>query len=129
MAEGIAKKLIGDSRVIISRGISVPSEDLANDKAVQVMLSRDINISNHRSKLFDLEDVTDNIIILTMTNRHKAYLLSKYEMLSGKVETILNYIGVGGDVVDPYGYDISVYDACASQLEAVIGRLIYEKNI
>lgn len=124
MAEGLAKSILGEEAIVRSSGIAVAYEDGANGKALQVMADRDIDISGHRSKQFDPKDVTDNMIVLTMTLRHKLYLTGSYPELSDRIFTIMECAGEDGDVVDPYGYDITYYRACADQLEKLIGILV-----
>ncbi len=129
MAEGLAKAKLADQRKILSRGIAVSYEDVANDKAVEAMKEIDIDITDHISKQFDPVEVTDNMMVLTMTTRHKHYILSKYPELEGRVETLLLFSGLGGDVVDPYGYNYEAYVECRNQIGAVIDRLIQDSKI
>lgn len=128
MAEGLAKEILGDDRVILSRGIAVGYEASANDKALQVMRNNHIDISEHRSKAFDPKDVTDNMIVLTMTLRHKLFLISQFPELSRCVMTMSEYTGGEGDIVDPYGYGIDFYEACAQELKGLIEQMI-EKDL
>lgn len=124
MAEGIAKKIYKNIEcTIISRGIAVMGEGSVNRKAVLAMNSKGIDITNHKSKQFDPTDISDNMLILTMTSRHKGYLLEHYKGLEDKIYTILEYIGEAGDVYDPFGLEQVVYNQCAEQLEKAVSKI------
>lgn len=124
MAEGFAKAMDEDGRQIISRGVAAADSAKANDKAIAVMASKDIDISHHKSKQFDPLEVTDNTIILTMTVRHKAYLLQLFPQFKERISTIMDYADLKGEIADPFGQSLEVYEACAKQLEDVIGKFI-----
>ncbi|PKM65708.1 MAG: hypothetical protein CVU95_14065 [Firmicutes bacterium HGW-Firmicutes-2] len=125
MAEGLAKKMMGNKKaMILSRGISVNLEEPANLSAVNAMEKKHISIKNHKSKRFDPREVTDNMLILTMTSRHETYLKYHYPMLEDRVHALLAYINLTGNIEDPYGMNQEVYDQCADQLEAAISKLM-----
>jgi protein-tyrosine-phosphatase len=124
MAEGLAKKMIGSSAIILSRGISVNLEEPAHRHALKAMEKKHISIKDHKSKRFDPKEITDNMLILTMTSRHETYLKYHYPMLEDKVHTLLAYVHQTGSVEDPYGMDQEAYDQCADQLEGAIHKLI-----
>ncbi|PKM57026.1 MAG: protein tyrosine phosphatase [Firmicutes bacterium HGW-Firmicutes-3] len=125
MAEGLAKKMIGNKKaIILSRGVSVNLEEPANMSAVKAMEKKHISIKDHKSKRFDSKEVTDNMLILTMTSRHEAFLKYHYPMLEDKIYSLLAYINMTGNVEDPYGLDQEAYDQCADQLENAIGKLM-----
>jgi protein-tyrosine phosphatase len=124
MAEGLAKKTLGDHfEKIISRGISVYGPEKASSYAVKAMAEKGISIREHKSRGFDPSEVTDQMIILTMTHRHKEFLTYNYPRYRSRVYTLLEYIGGSGDISDPYGLDQSVYNTCADQIEVAVNQL------
>ncbi|MCF8019625.1 MAG: low molecular weight protein arginine phosphatase [Vallitaleaceae bacterium] len=125
IAEGLAKHMLGNKKaIILSRGISVNLEAPANMNAVKAMDKKHISIKDHKSKRFNPKEITDDMLILTMTSRHETYLKYHYPMLEDKVHTLLSYVGMTGDVEDPFGLDQEVYDQCADQLETAISKLM-----
>jgi len=124
MAEGLAKKMIGSSAIILSRGISVNLEEPAHRHAVSAMEKKHISIKDHKSQRFDPKEVTDDMLILVMTSKHETYLKYHYPMLEDKVHSLLAYVHQTGNVEDPYGMDQEAYDQCADQLENAIHQLI-----
>lgn len=123
MAEGIAKTLTSEDQVI-SRGLMVYDQTGANPFAIAVMTGMGIDISGHIARPFDINEVTDDTMILTMTVNHRDYLLDTYKHLAGKVETLLAYAGMGTDIHDPYGLDISAYHQCAGLMKEALMKVL-----
>ncbi|TCT13099.1 protein-tyrosine phosphatase [Natranaerovirga pectinivora] len=124
IAEAIAKSKVAKNIEIISRGILVHYPSNMNDKAKKVIEENNMVLENHISKLFNIDEVDGNTLILTMTKTHKLMLLEKYGVLENKIYTLCEYIGEFGDVEDPYGESLEVYRSCYRRLEAVISRAI-----
>lgn len=119
MAEGLLKKICQQNNIqIMSRGLMVFGETPANDSAIYVMKEKGIDISKHLSKPFDKDEIGENTLVLTMTNRHKTVLTQ--HGLRGDVYSIKEYIGLDGDVNDPYGGDLDIYRTCANELNSII---------
>ncbi|MDD6308306.1 MAG: low molecular weight protein arginine phosphatase [Clostridia bacterium] len=106
-----------------SAGLSVFCGAPASENAVLAMRKYNIDISSHLSKPVTPALLSWADLILTMTTAHKAYLLARYPDVSAKTKTILEYVGKTGDIIDPYGGDLSDYEACASALCALIEEM------
>ena len=106
--------------LIESAGLAAVDGEKASENALKAMAEVGIDLSYHRSKRLtpELIDIAD--IILTMTASHKKYLLPYAD---GKVFTLKEYVGEEGDVTDPYGGDIGVYRATASELNKLLTKL------
>jgi protein-tyrosine-phosphatase len=72
------------------------------------------------SRQFEQAMCDEYDIILTMTNNHKNIVNN------GKAYTLMEYVGLSGDVSDPYGATCDVYQACAAEIRNAI-ELLYEK--
>ena len=123
MAEGLAKKLIKEPIQVISRGLSVEEGLGPNSNAVRAMAYHDVNIKAHLSKQFDVNEVEASTIVLTMTRRHKEAIRSFYPKIGSQVKTIAEFVGMEGDVKDPYGQSQACYDGCAKQLKEMIKKM------
>jgi protein-tyrosine-phosphatase len=122
MAEGLLRSKLSDTGIeVSSRGLMVFSQVAANEYAILAMSERGINISKHLSRPFDKDELEDNTLILTMTNRHKIVLTQ--HGYKGDVYSIKDFVGVKGDVNDPYGGDLNLYRECADELEALIDEI------
>ncbi len=120
MAEGLLKKIVKENEeefVIASGGTNAFEGDSANEMAVLALKEYDIDISSHRAKNVDATTIADADVILTMTNAHKEMLLYLFGgSAEVKTHTLMEYIGEGGDIEDPYGGDIEVYKKCAYKI-------------
>lgn len=123
MAEGLGKKYLSKWGKISSMGISASNGQAANTKSIIAMDMEGIDIRSHVARRFDLQALTKETLILTMTTGHKDYLLAYYPMLKGQVDTLLNYIGVSGEVSDPFGSGQDTYNQCAKLLKKAILKL------
>jgi protein-tyrosine phosphatase len=63
-------------------------------------------------------------IILTMTSRIKELLKSVYPEAAKKIFVISEYVGVNGDVIDPYGGSLEVYEKTYFSLKNSIMLLL-----
>ncbi|MGF6907561.1 low molecular weight protein arginine phosphatase [Fusobacterium sp. PH5-44] len=133
MAEGIAKKFVADKKLdykISSRGTKIdPKEVVANPKSIEVMKSRNIDISKHQSKMFSKEDITNASLILTMTDSHKKGLLDLFPDAAPYTFTITEYAtGKDGNISDPWGKEIEEYIKTAEQLDILVPQAIEKFN-
>lgn len=141
MAEGILKKYLEENNIeniyVSSAGISAFQGQKANEKAVNVLSKKGIDISSHKSRQLTEEILKDSDIILTMTNAHKNIILQAVPDISDKVYTLKEYAyiinsesieGLNVDIEDPYGMDYSVYEQCAEEIKHYINRIINKIN-
>jgi len=112
MAEGLAKKILGDRVHIESAGLT-PVFDGATPQAINVLLEMyGIDISSHRTKnITDVPlDEFDQIIVLDV------YV---YETLLRRY-SILSYKFVLWDIEDPFGKDLDAFKKTAASLHSKI---------
>lgn len=128
MAEGLfnakAKSLNKDFEAK-SAGVFASEGFPASPEAIKV-LKQDYNvdISNHRSKNLRRHDLEEADLILAMSDVHKQSILFKYPEYTNKVFTIKEFVGLKGEVEDPYGMPIEVYKETARELEDLISKVI-----
>jgi protein-tyrosine-phosphatase len=120
----------GWSLEVASAGTGAAGGEPASMHAVTALRRRGQDLSVHRSR-----KVSDGVLggvdlVLTMTGRHKEYLLAAWPDLAGRVFTLNEYAGRGGDVADPYGGTLADYEATAAAmaplLKAVVERISKE---
>ena len=118
MAEALYKSITGKDA--ISAGLSAVNGSRASEHSITVMAKRGIDIKEHLSRQIDISMLEEASAVLTMTEGHKAMLLYAGPEFSVKVFTIYEWAGKKGDVADPYGGSIEVYEECAKELEELI---------
>lgn len=95
----------------------------ANTKSIVAMDMYYIDIREHTARRFDIEEVTKDTLILCMTRGHKDFLLAYYPELKGQIFTLLGYVGMKGEVNDPFGTNQEDYNQCASLLKKAIQKI------
>ena len=126
MAETIYKSLAEDEGLpSISRGLVVLFSEPVNEKAEAVLENHGLTCAVEASKELVKEDITDNSLILTMTDKQKKQAQEKFE-LEENVFTIKEFNGEEGEVKDPYGGTLVDYEECYNELLRLIKKTIYK---
>lgn len=106
---------------VLSAGTFAAPGEAATPEAVSALLSRGADAGEHRSTLLTRELVAGADLVLTMTARHKEFILNIAPEAVGKVFTLAEYAGAGEqDIPDPFGRDLEVYKATAATLERLV---------
>ena len=127
MAEALLKakiKLVGlqNKITVQSAGLAASSPEPASIGAKQALLKRGLDVGRHESQLVTVEYVKAADLILTMTVRHKAYLLNAFPEARGKVNTLAEYAEDPQDVIDPFGGSLADYERCAVMLDKLLTK-------
>lgn len=127
MAEAIARQKAEKLNIhaqFHSAGIYANKGDAASSNAVTVMRDMGINLRNHVAVPVTADMVNSSDIILTMTRGQKATLSSLFPENAPKMHTLLEYIGEKGDVMDPFGGELSTYRECSQKIATSIDKLM-----
>ena len=125
MAEALASDFIKHAEIenidVESRGINCIKGDTLSENA-KIVLEKNLIFFEHESKPLTREDL-DADYLICMTKRHK-------EILSGngfddKLYTVDDFAHTG-DVIDPYGGSVEVYEKTLNQLKEAIPKIISE---
>ena len=128
MAAAIFERLDPNHEIeIMSRGLVVLFPEPANPKACVVMKNNELSLDNHMSELLKQEEITENTLLLTMSEKQKNTVLETYGD-DVHVYTIKEFVGMDGDVVDPYGGSLIDYEQCFSELSNLVKKTIYRLN-
>ena len=88
-----------------------------------------IDLTNHRAMPIRESKIEEMDLILCMTNSHKNSLQMIYPNLQNKIFLIKEYVGLDGEVADPWGYSLSVYSDCAKELNEYIDLLLKKEGV
>ncbi len=130
MAEGLLRALTkeNDNIYVLSGAIQTREGMPASENAIRVMDERGIDLRRHTSANINADVLNEADLVLTMTEAHKQAIIEYFgDDFELKTQPLLAYIGIGGNVTDPYGGNLEVYRACRDQLAEAI-RLLYEKE-
>lgn len=113
--------------VIDSRGMVVLFPEPVNQKAEAVMKSAQMTMAGHTASGFSEAEIDGEILLLTMNESQKRKIMSEYgEDIS--VYTLTEYVGVEGEILNPYGKPLSSYGECMEKLSELIDKLTEKLN-
>lgn len=108
-----------------SAGITIVPGSLVTENSAQ-LIKKELNIDITNREAIQLNENMVKIadIILTMTNYGKDFIKSNYPNYKHKIFSICEYAGVMGEITDPYGSTISVYQKIYKELEEIMPLII-----
>jgi protein-tyrosine phosphatase len=102
---------------VMSAGISAMPGAPAANQSVEVMRQYGVDISDHSSQPMTGRLAKCADLILTLTNGHRDAIVSQWPELKNTVKTLRPD---GGDISDPIGSPVAVYQSCAQQIDQCI---------
>lgn len=127
MAEAMMKKKVAERGLdyvsCTSAGTHVWPGDKASADTVSEMASRGIDLEGRPAQQLNADLVSQADVILTMTEGVSQAVWNLFPDATGKVSTLGDYVGVSGDVDDPYGCDELVYHSTAEQIDGLLNKL------
>lgn len=128
MAEAIFNKLNTLEGVSASSaGFSiVKGSKTSKNSALLVQENLKCDISKREAVQLTKEMLQEADVVLTMTAYMRDIILSKFPNIKNKVYSLNQYVGVKGDVADPYGGDISAYQKTFDSLKNLIDALLHK---
>jgi protein-tyrosine phosphatase len=137
MAEAIARQVLAEQRhtapdelerkgiSILSAGTSAMSGSRATPQAVEAMRGMGADLSRHRSRPLSVELIHQADVIYTMSRSHAASVTALAPSAADKVVSLDST----GDIDDPIGGDVALYQALASQLRTLIEHRLREREL
>lgn len=98
-----------------------------NQKTEAVLAANGLKLNGYSSEELSGEEITENTLILTMDESLRKKVREKFP----EHEDIYNYtdfVGLHGDIYNPYGDSLADYGACYTQLKKAAERLAEKIN-
>lgn len=128
MAETIYRSMETNREIpCISRGMVVLFAEPSNPKAVLVLKNHRLALDGHISQQLSEEDIDENTLVLTMTEKIKDNIAEKFH-ITENVYTLKEFAGESGDVTDPYGGTLMDYEDCYVELARLVKKTVYKLN-
>ncbi len=123
MAEVLARRLLASPGTLVhvsSAGLHAEAGQPASENARAVAREKGEDLSTHRTRMLDRALVRESDLILTMTRAHRDEILREYPSARGRVYSLSEFSGLSGqgDLVDPYGGDLSRYRETWASIES-----------
>ena len=127
MAEVMFKKLVRDKGEeehwrVESAGVWAFQGAPATENAMQVMVERELDLSQHLSQPVNPTMLSRFDVIVVMTLEHKRALLQQYPAITNRVFLLRELGGEKGDFADPVGGTLDTYRDTADELEILLRR-------
>jgi protein-tyrosine phosphatase len=128
-AEALADDIIDKSHLnaqVISRAVNLnPFNTHPEANFVDLLHGRGMNITSHTAAQFGAQEAAFSDVILTMTEAHKAWILTHFPEDRGKVFTLGEYAtGTRQEVLDPFGKSMDFYKVVLGQLDQMVGAAV-----
>jgi protein-tyrosine-phosphatase len=79
-----------------------------------------VDISEHRSRLVNQELLSSFDLILTMEQGHAEAIKVEYPQLAERVFVITEMVGEDGDIEDPIGRPLAIFQKTARELDQIL---------
>lgn len=123
MAEGLARKMFGDSVQVGSAGMAACVGESASNYALEALKEQNIDISRHRSRRIREELMADADWIIPMTQAQQETLTRLFPQFDHKTR----YLGAWGnhlrDILDPWSGTLDVYRQTAQEIGELLSEL------
>lgn len=123
MAEAVFNSLNTDDNITPnSAGISI----LPGSKESAELIYRELklDLKNKKAKQIENELLEESDLVLAMTKYWRDYLIKYYKNYKNKIFTLSEYVGVEGEIKDPYGGTVSVYKNTYNQIRESVSLLL-----
>lgn len=105
---------------IASAGVAAMAGMPASQEIVEICARKDIDATSHRSRVLTKEDIEESDFVFAMSSGHKAHIRDSISTSANKVQLLDD----NGDISDPIGQGMNVYNECARQIErALLSKL------
>ncbi len=129
LAEGIAKKLVGSGSKITfsSMGIQALVDHNADKKAILVAEEIGVDISNHRARQLNIQELMAAETIFCMDRGHLQFVSALSPVVAEKAVLLTDFPKarlIKKDVVDPFRMSIRKFRKSRDHIEKELKRII-----
>lgn len=126
MAEAVFNSLNTDDNITSnSAGISIlPGSNVSKESAELIYRELKLDLKNKKAKQIENELLEESDLVLAMTKYERDYLIKYYKNYKNKIFTLSEYVGVEGEIKDPYGGTVSIYKNTYNQIRELVSLLL-----
>lgn len=110
-----------------ARGLVSLFPEPLNQKTEAILAANGLKIDGYRSEELKREEITDETLVLTMDETLRKKVCEKYPELE-EVYNYTEFVGLDGDIYNPYGDTLADYGACYTQLKETAMKLADKIN-
>ncbi|WP_125153344.1 low molecular weight protein arginine phosphatase [Clostridium rectalis] len=126
MAESIFNLLSKDDTFFAkSAGIAIVEGSTTSINSSKVLNEKlNLDISKRKAVQLNRQLTHDSDLIITMTAYIRDVLVENFPESKRKIHSLNDYVGIKGEIIDPYGGTVSVYEDTFKQLKSGILLLL-----
>jgi protein-tyrosine-phosphatase len=92
----------------------------AAPEAVQALLQRGIDLSQHRSRIITVDIIDEADLILTMERNHTEALVTEFPQKENQIFMLAEMVDQSNDIADPMQQPIEAFVKTADELDGII---------
>lgn len=127
LGEKYEEKFSVGSAGIVADGISSISKNAL--VVLEDFYKKSFDIMDRKCKLFDGKMIDYYDMILTVTDRHKEFILNNFDCKGKKVFSLCEFVDEGGEIGDPFMGNVEIYKNTFDRLDFLLNKLIDKLNI
>lgn len=129
MAEGLARKSLGDAVQVSSAGMEAWAGETASPHALEVLAEHNIDLSSHRARKVKEELLAVADWIIPMTRAQEEGLKRLFPQYAHKLRCLGDWGEKKREVQDPWGGSLASYRQTALEIEELLIVLKEKLNL
>ena len=111
---------------LLSAGVAARANDAVSENSVVALRKVGIDISSHLSQLVTQEALNDAILVLCMTETHRAMIQMQAEPPPKELRLFRELMPIAADkeVPDPFGGPLKLYEMCRDELVEAVPSIV-----
>jgi|UniRef100_UPI00404AA9B0 protein-tyrosine-phosphatase len=111
---------------LLSAGVAARANDAVSENSVVALRKVGIDISSHLSQLVTQEALNDAILVLCMTETHRAMIQMQAEPPPKELRLFREFMPIAADkeVPDPFGGPLKLYEMCRDELVEAVPSIV-----
>lgn len=134
MAEGLLKHALAKepeplrSLSVISAGVATRDGAPVSENSVIALKKVGIDIANHRSQAVTQEMLDRALIVLGMTESHRASIQLRADPVPQHLYLFREFLpkSAGHEIGDPYGGPLKLYESCRDELVEAVPSIVQQ---
>lgn len=116
LAAACLQELLGSEWKVASAGLAAREGSGASAGAREAAAAAGYDLTGHRARRVSADLLTETSLVLAMTFAQQRFLRQSFPRQAEKIYTLKGYLGLEGDVDDPYGGDQAEYNRAAREI-------------
>ncbi len=109
---------------VVSAGVAAYRGEVASPHGVTALKKVGLSLDDHQSQPVTEELIRSALLVLCMTESHRALLAYHFDPLPAPVYLMREFMDSSAEIPDPYGMDLAAYEACRDSMVEAIPSIV-----